>query len=40
MINVSTKNYLSAGIIQPEFEQGIAQSKALMPKYQILKPII
>jgi flagellar protein FlgJ len=29
MINVSTKNYLSAGIIQPKFEQGLAQSKAV-----------
>lgn len=29
MINVSTKNYLNAGFIQPEFEQGVAQNKGI-----------
>ena len=29
MINVSTKNYLNAGFIQPEFGQGVVQNKGI-----------
>ena len=32
MINVSTKNYLNAGSIQPELGQGVAQSKGIHAK--------